>query len=101
MNSTGHATPGTDPIGATGGTPTPATSMASLPKDNLTTLLMDIKMGRYGAMCCIADPNIRGVLNMYLRKFGLNQTLMLLTASCCPSVCAAPTAPPLPKPRST
>lgn len=76
--------------------PLATTDMASLKKDNLTYVLTDARMGRYAAMCCLADPALRGELDELLRRFGLDRTLMILEAACCATPCR-----PLPQPGTT
>jgi len=79
---------------APGATSTP--EMAALNKDNIASVLADARMGRYQALCCIADPNQRGYLDALLNKFGVGRTMMLLTQACCASPCS-----PLPQPSKT
>jgi len=77
MSAMPSTTPVTDPM-----------PMSRLDKSSMSELMADIRAGRYAAMCCIADPNIRGQLDVWLDKFGLNRTLMILAQACCPRPCS-------------
>jgi len=85
------ATPG---VGANPPTTTapPLPTMAFLNKDNLSTVLADARLGRYAALCCVADPSLRGMLDTLLKKYGLNRTLMLLQQACCANPCSVTAA---------